>query len=75
MVKNPPANTGDAGDEGLIPGVGRSPGGGNGNPVFLPGKSHGQRNLIGYNLWGLKQLDMTERLFFFLISSVGKTSV
>ena len=30
MVKNPPAN---AGDEDLIPGLGRSPGGGNGNPL------------------------------------------
>ena len=32
MVKNPPANAGDAGDTGSIPGSGRSPGGGNGNP-------------------------------------------
>ena len=32
MVKNPPANAGDAADPGLIPGSGRSPGGGNGNP-------------------------------------------
>ena len=32
MVKNPPANTGDARDSGLIPGKGRSPGGGHGNP-------------------------------------------
>ena len=31
MVKNPPANAGDAGDEGSIPGSGRSPGAGNGN--------------------------------------------
>ena len=31
MIKNPPANAGDAGDVGLIPGSGRSPGGGNGN--------------------------------------------
>ena len=31
-------------------------------PVFLPGKSHGQRNLAGYNPWGLKELDTTERL-------------
>ena len=31
VVKNPPA--GDAGDEGLILGSGRSPGGGNGNPL------------------------------------------
>ena len=30
MVKNPPAN---AGDVGLIPGLGRSPGEGNGNPL------------------------------------------
>ena len=30
-------------------------------PVFLPGKSHGQRNLMGYSLWGCKELDMTER--------------
>ena len=31
MVKNPPANAGDAGDTGPIPGSGRSPEGGNGN--------------------------------------------
>ena len=33
MVKNLPANAGDAGDMGLIPGSGRSPGVGHGNPV------------------------------------------
>ena len=33
MVKNPPANSGDARDVGLIPALGRSPGGGNGNPL------------------------------------------
>ena len=32
MVKNLPANSGDTGDSGLIPGSGKSPGGGNGNP-------------------------------------------
>ena len=31
-------------------------------PVFLPGKSHGQRSLAGYSLWGRKELDTTERL-------------
>ena len=31
--KNPPANAGDTGDMGLIPGLGRSPGGGNDNPL------------------------------------------
>ena len=43
-----PANPADAG---LIPGSGRSPGGGHGNPFqypCLPGKSHGQRSLVGY---------------------------
>ena len=59
MVKNLPANTGDSGDVGLIPGLGRSPGGGNGNPlqVFLPGKSHGEKSLAGYSPWGHKELD------------------
>ena len=33
VVKNPPANAGDAGDVGSIPGLGRSPGDGNGNPL------------------------------------------
>ena len=33
VVKNPPANAGDLRDTGLIPGLGRSPGGGNGNPL------------------------------------------
>ena len=33
MVKNPPANAGDIRDAALIPGLGRSPGGGHGNPL------------------------------------------
>ena len=33
MVKNLPANAGDSRDAGLTPGSGRSPGGGNGNPL------------------------------------------
>ena len=32
VVKNPPSNAGEARDTGSIPGLGRSPGGGNGNP-------------------------------------------
>ena len=32
VVKNPPANAADTGDSGSIPGSGRSPGGGHGNP-------------------------------------------
>ena len=57
VVKNPLAN---AGDTDLIPGSGRFSGGGNGNLlcpwVFLPGKSHGQRNLVGYSPWGYKRV-------------------
>ena len=33
LVKTPPANAGDIRDRGLIPGLGRSPGGENGNPL------------------------------------------
>ena len=61
MVKNPSANTSDTG---LSPGLGRSPGEGNGNPLqhLAPGKSHGQRSLAGYIPWGHKELDKTEQL-------------
>ena len=31
-------------------------------PVFLPGKSHGQRSLVDYGPWGCKELDTTSRL-------------
>ena len=31
-------------------------------PVFLPGKYHEQRSLVGYSPWGRKELDMTEQL-------------
>jgi len=29
-------------------------------PVFLPGKPHGQRSLVGYSPWGGKELDTTD---------------
>ena len=61
VVKNPPAS---AGDSGSIPGSGRSPWRRKWQltPVFLPGESNGQRNLVGYSLWGCKEWDMTEQL-------------
>ena len=63
MAKNPPANGGAPEDVGSIPGLGRCPGGGHGNPlVFLPGKSHGQRSLAGCGPWGHKEPDTTEQL-------------
>ena len=33
-------------------------------PAPLPGKSHGQRSLIGYSPWGRKESDTTEQLYF-----------
>ena len=60
VVKNVLANAGDVRDPGSIPGWGRSPGGGNGNPVFLPRESHGQRSLEGYSPRGCKKSDTNE---------------
>ena len=61
VVKNLPANAGDIRNMGLIPGLGRSPGEGHGNPLlFLPGESHGERSLAGFSPWGHKESDMTE---------------
>ena len=57
VVKNLPANAGDAV---LIPELERCSGDGNSNPVFLPGKSHSQRSLVGYSAWGCKESDTTE---------------
>ena len=64
MVKNSPANAGDARDAGSIPGKRRSLGRGNGNPLQYsrPGKSHGQRSLVGSGLQGRKDSNATERL-------------
>ena len=53
-------STCNARDVGLIPGLGRSPGG-NGTP-FLPGEFHGQKRLVGYSSWGHKESDTTELL-------------
>ena len=55
-------STCNAGDPGLIPGSGRSPGGGHGNPLQYAclENPHGQRSLAGYSPWGRKELDTTE---------------
>ena len=59
MVKNPPGNVGDTGDMGLISGLGRSPGGGHGNPPQYSclENPQGQRSLEGYSPWGRKESD------------------
>ena len=39
----------------------------------LPGKSHGQRSLVGCSAWGLEESDTTEQLHFhFLFSCIGE---
>ena len=65
VVKNPPANAGDP-THGFDPWVGKilwrrkwQP-----TPVFLPGKSHGQRMLAGYNPWSHKESDTTKHWLY-----------
>ena len=70
----------NVGDSGLIPGFWKIPWGRKWQPtpVFLPGKSHGQRSLAGYSPWGHKESEMTEQLILsypLLILSIKKSSV
>ena len=57
VVKNPLANAGDARDEGLIPGSGRSPGKGNGATVQYSWleNSTDKGSLADYSPWGYKE--------------------
>ena len=51
----------NVGDLGLIPGLGRSPGEGHGNPLHYAclENPHGQRSLAAYSPWGHKESDTT----------------
>ena len=62
VVKNLPANAGAAGDVGSVPGLGRCPAGGHGNPLQYSclENPHGQRSLAVYSPWNHKESDMTE---------------
>ena len=49
-------------------------------PLFLPGKSQGQRSLVGYSPWGHKESDMTECLnkengLYSQLDSIGNISL
>ena len=66
MIKNLPANEGDARDMGSFPGSGRSPGGGNDNPFqYVCLENPMDRgavigySLVGYSPWNYKELDIT----------------
>ena len=54
----------NVGDLSSIPGLGRYPGGENGNPLQCSclENPHGQRSLAGYSPWGCKKSDTTEYL-------------
>ena len=54
----------NAGDLGLVPGLGRSSREGHGNPLQYSCREnpHGQRSLVGYSPWVCKESDMTEQL-------------
>ena len=63
MVKNLPANVGDARDMGSIPGSGRSPGGGNGNPLQYSCLENAMdRGAWRATVHGITELGMTEQL-------------
>ena len=65
VVKNLPANAGDASDTGSVPGSGRSPGGGNGNPCQC---SCLENPMVKGAWWdtvhGVSELDSTEHLSY-----------
>ena len=62
VVKNPHANVRNVRDPNSIPGLGRSPGGGYGNPLQYSclENLHGQRSLTGYSPEDHKESDMTK---------------
>ena len=80
MVKNPPANAGNSGDVGLIPGSGRSPGKGNGNPLQYSRQEDPRgrgRSLAGLQSMGLQRvghnLVIEQAIFIKIDSQQGPT--
>ena len=59
IIKNLPANAGDARDTGSIPGLGRSPGIGKGNPLQYPCLENPMEP-GGYSPWGCKESDTAQ---------------
>ena len=57
VVENLPADAGDARDAGLVPELGSSPGGGNGNPL----QYSCLKNSMDRGAWGFKESNMSEQ--------------
>ena len=68
VVKNMTVNAGDIRDRGLVPGSGRSPGGGHGSPLQYSclENPYGQRSLVGYSPWGHKELDTAKHSMYIM---------
>ena len=65
-----------AGDLGSIPGLGRSPGEGNGNPLqysYLENPMEGGISLVGYSPWGRKESDTTERHHLLCVTDISSS--
>ena len=58
----------------VCPGLGRSPGGGNGNPLQYSCLENppGQRSLAGYSPWGCKESDTTEQLSMSMMTVISQ---
>ena len=75
-VKNPSANAGDIRGMGLIPGSGRSPGGGNGNPLqYSCLENPMDRSLVGYCPLGCIESDTMEVTLCTCTPRLQRTSV
>ena len=71
MAKNLPANAEDRRDVGSIPGPGRSPGGGHGNPLQYSCLDNPMDSGADYTPWGRKELDTAERLNWTELRKLG----
>ena len=73
VVKHWPASTGDVRDAGSIPGSGRSPRGGQGNPLQYSclENPHGQRSLVGHSLYRVRHdwINLAHSLINLLVCS------
>ena len=69
VVKNPPASAGGMGFDLWVRKIFQrrkwQP-----TPVFLPGKFHGQRSLVGYNSWSCKEPDTTEDTYKHILETL-----